>query len=214
MKEYFFLTGKDQNGPFTIEQLEGKGLTNETLIWTDGMENWQKLKDIPQLAQTIKPKSFPPPPPPDTDVKISKTEVSGQLKVTTEKIPNPVLEAIKPNKKTLTWLMVWCGFHLLALLMSYSEVDIFNDSGNPRTDKFWPFVDFTHDEYSEEFYRRRSAAGLGGSFSISNSEMYDKEFNGIFTDYDWTEFAFYVGGAIIIYLLVRISNKGEEKKII
>jgi hypothetical protein len=205
MKEYFFLKGKDQNGPFTVEQLADKGLTSETLIWAEGMENWQKLKDIPELAQTIKPKSVPPPPS-DTHEKISKTEVSGQLKATTEKVPNLALEATKPNKTTLTWLIVWCSFHLLALLMSYSEVDIFNDSGKPQTDKFWPFVDFTHDVYSEEYYKRRSA---GGVFTMLNSEMYDKEFNGIFTNYDWSEFAFYVGGTFVIYLLVRISNKQD-----
>ena len=63
MKEYFYLKGKDQNGPFTIEQLADKGLTNETNIWTEGMENWQKLKDMTELAQILKPKSVPPPPP-------------------------------------------------------------------------------------------------------------------------------------------------------
>lgn len=203
MKEYFFLTGKDQNGPFTIEQLESKGLTNETLIWTEGMETWQKLKDIPELAQSIKPKSVPPPPPPNNDEKISKTEVSGQLKVTTEKTPNPTLEAIKPNKTTLTWLIIWCGFHLFALLMSYSQIDIFNDEGKPRSDKFWPFVEFT-DEYW----------GYENNYSYygNNNQVRKTDFNGLFVEYDWTEFAFYVGGAIVIYLLVRISNKGEEKK--
>lgn len=191
MKEYFFLKGKDQNGPFTIEQLADKGLTSETLIWSEGMENWQKLKDIPELIQALKPKSVPPPPPSDKYENISKTEVSGQLKVTTEKTPNPALEAIKPNKKTLTWLIVWCGFHLFALLMSYSRVDIFNDGGEPRTDKFWPFVKIWEEEWD----------GWKG--------VYYTDYNGIFYNYDWSEFAFYVGGAIVIYLLVRIANKQE-----
>ena len=142
MKEYYFLIGNDQNGPFTVDQLIGKGLTNETLIWTEGMDNWEKLKDIPELTQTIKPKSVPPPPPDNTE-KIIRTEVSGQLKVTTEKVSNTALEELTPSKITLTWLIVWCVFHLFALLMSYSEVEIFNDSGKPQTDKFWPFVDYT-----------------------------------------------------------------------
>lgn len=174
MKEYFFLTGKDQNGPFTVEQLAGKGLTNETLIWTEGMENWQKLKDIPDLAQTLKPKSVPPPPPTPDD-KISKTEVSGQLKVTTEKTPTPTLEAIKPTTTTLTWLIVWCGFHLFALLMSYSEVEIFNDTGKPQTDKFWPFVEFQRDKYGAIFQSTLDYTGK------SYQELRDeKSFNGLF----------------------------------
>jgi hypothetical protein len=233
MKEYFFLTGKDQNGPFTIEQLADKGLTNETLIWTEGMENWQKLKDIPELAQTLRPKSVPPPPP-DTDEKIFKTEVSGQLKVTTEKTPNPALEAIKPSKTTLVWLITWCGFHLFALLMSYSQVKIFNNQGTD-TKKFWPIVEYQRcypkkkyvqgQGYWDKGTPEHTMTFLGETWKIPAREPqyhdnghyeYDGEecyFNGLFNKYDWTEFALYVGGAMVIYLLVRISNKDDEKKI-
>lgn len=197
MKSFYYLKGKDQNGPFTMDQLVEKDLTSETLIWTEGMENWQKLKDIPELLQTIKPKSVPPPPPSDSDEKIIKTEVTGQLNVTTEKKPNPALEAIKPSKSTLTWLIAWCGFHLFALLMSYSRVSIFNDGGKPRTDKFWPFV---------KIYESYHPWG-----DYNTTEKID--FNGLFVEYDWSEFAFYVGGAILVYLLVRISNKADETEI-
>lgn len=233
MKEYFFLKDKEQNGPFSIEQLLDKGLTNETLIWTDGMENWQKLKDIPELVQTLKPKSIPPPPPNETEEKISKTEVSGQLKVTTERTPNPTIEAIKPSKATLTLLIIWCGFHLFALLMSYSQIKVFNDQVKPETKKFWPFV-----EYQRCYPKQKYVQGQGywdegtpeKTFNFNGREIklpasepqyhdnshyeYDGEecnFNGLFNEYDWTEFALYVGGAIVIYLLVRISNKDEEK---
>lgn len=202
MKEYFFLKGKDQNGPFTVEQLANKGLTSETLIWSEGMENWQKLKDIPELTQALKPKSIPPPPPNDKDENISKTEVSGQLKVTTEKSPNATLEAIKPSRKTLTWLIAWCGFHLFALLMSYSQIEIFNDGGTPETDQFWPFVKIFE-------YHDRPMMWFG----TKRPEAY-WDYNGLFYNYDWSEFAFYVGGALVIYLLVRISNKDKEKKVI
>jgi hypothetical protein len=205
MKEYYYLTGKDQNGPFTIEQLADKGLTNETLIWSEGMENWQKLKDIPELTQTIKPKSVPPPPPSDTNEKISKTEVSGQLKVTTEKTPNPALEAIKPSRQTLTWLIVWCGFHLFALLMSYSQIEIFNDSGKPKSDAFWPFVKFQYCTDEIVWDTHSDSYGIIEGHKVGEACY----FKGLFVDYDWTEFAFYVGGAILIYLLVRISKKQE-----
>lgn len=209
MTEYYFLKGKDQKGPFIIEQLSDKGLTNETLVWTEGMENWKKLKDIPELVQTLKPKSVPPPHPNETDEIISKTEVSGQLKVTTERSPNPTLEALKPTQTTLTWLIIWCGFHLFALLMSYSQVKIFNSNGNPETDKFWPFVTFRYDIVSEKGRRIREYG------SMTTDEYWDKDagYYGFFTEYDWTEFALYVGGSIIIYLLVRVSNKQEETEI-
>lgn len=194
MKEYYFLNGKDQKGPLTIDQLSSKELTSETLIWTEGMENWTKLKDIPELAQTIKLKSVPPPIPTEID----------------EKTSTPTLKAISPSKTVLTWLIAWCGFHLLALLMSYSQIKIFNDRGTPQTDEFWPFVNFTHDVKSEKFKRLIREQK---SYSPSDYGMYDKEFNGIFTEYDWTEFAFYVGSAIVILLILQISNKSNKSDI-
>jgi len=54
MKEYFYLIGKDQNGPFSFEELVAKGITEDTLIWSDGMDNWEKLKDIPELKQVLR----------------------------------------------------------------------------------------------------------------------------------------------------------------
>ncbi len=135
MKEYFYLKGKDQDGPFTVEQLADKRLTNETLIWTEGMENWQKLKEIPELVQTLKPKSVPPPSPVEAE-KIIKTEVSGQFNLNTKKTKNPIRI---PN-----WLIFWCAFHLFALLFSYSGIKYFNQNAcdgysSKHTDEFWPF---------------------------------------------------------------------------
>ena len=45
------------------------------------------------------------------------------------------------------------------------------------------------------------------------SDLPDTSFNGIFYQYDWTEFAIYIGGAFVIYLLVRISNKQKKTQI-
>lgn len=198
MKEFFYLDGKDQKGPFLVKQIANKNLTAETLIWTEGMDNWQKLKNVPELVHLLKPKSVPPPPPSDQQ-KVSKTEVSNQLKGTTEKTPNPIMEGIKPNRKALTRLIIWCCFHLFALLMSYSEVDVFNNEGKPRSEKFWPFVEFT-----EQYW------GFGDNYSYTHKQVRKTRFNGIFVEYDWSEFAFYVGGALVIFLLIRISNKSKD----
>jgi hypothetical protein len=203
MKEYFFLTGKEQNGPFTIEQLEGKGLNNETLIWAEGMDNWQKLKDIPELVQTLKPKSIPPPPPTETNEKISKTEVSGQLKVTTDKIHRPI--------KLPRWLIFWCAFNLFALLFSYSGIKYFNQNAcwgdsSRDTDEFWPFSGVLRFEDQE--------SGGYGWCGYTDEKYFGNyiEFNGFFYNYDLTEFAFYVGGAFFIFFLLSVSKNDEEKR--
>ncbi|MFN8323677.1 MAG: DUF4339 domain-containing protein [Chitinophagales bacterium] len=97
-------------------------LNSETLVWTEGMDNW-KAKEVSELFQLIKPKATPPPPPSDIDEKISRTEVSGEIKVVKEKLSNPTIEAITPSNSNLVWIVIWCGFHFFALLTSYSEIN-------------------------------------------------------------------------------------------
>ena len=77
MKEYFYLIGKDQNGPFSFEELVAKGITEDTLIWSEGMDNWEKLKDIPELKQVLRP--GPPPPPKDAEEEKLKIEINDDL---------------------------------------------------------------------------------------------------------------------------------------
>lgn len=63
---FAMLHGK-QNGPFTVAELTAK--TNEgavgprTYLWKDGMDAWQRAKDIGEL-QALFPQAPPPPPPP------------------------------------------------------------------------------------------------------------------------------------------------------
>lgn len=221
MKEYFFLKGKEQFGPYTIDELSSKGLTNESLVWTEGMDKWLKLKELPELVQVLKPKSIPPPIPIDESERVSKTEVSGQLKVTAQKEPNPIIESIKPSRKVLIFYIIWCTFHLFALLMSYSEIKGFNYKNYncdnaPRTDRFWPFVSYgeSYRTYKEKqvpyFDDSEMAKILGRQYTYRTIQEYDGEkfrFFGIFSEYDWSEFAFYVLGSFVIYFLIKISKK-------
>lgn len=190
MKEYFYLTGKDQNGPFTIEELKSKGLTSETLVWFDGIENWKKIKDLPELVNIINIKKVPPPPPVDgIENNVTRTEVSGQLKITTEKQDSKSLQYLKPSKNEQLFLISWFAFHLFALITSYSQLEIFNNRGKPQADKFWPFV---------SFYRTEHAQYASTDFTNAN---------GFFTEYDLTEFLVYVIGAMVIYLILKTSDK-------
>lgn len=201
MKEYYYLTGKDQNGPFTIEELMSKGLTQDTLVWSEGMGTWEKLEYIPDLIKYLNSKSTPPPVPSYIIEEINNTETSEQLKEKAERTSG----SIKPSKKALTWLILWCTFHLFALLMSTSEIDLFNNLREPRTDKFWPLVEFVEEDAhfipDDPFYYSSSRSSGSGNNRIPGK--WEDDFNGIFVQYDWTEFAFYVGGALIIFLLVR-----------
>ncbi len=94
--------------------------------------------------------------------------------------------------KRYRWAISWCLFHLCALFLSYHEVRFFNSTGEPKTDKFWPFVKFTYPYFLPD-----------------DNTTYVK-FNGFFTQYDWTEFSFYVGGLLFIILLVHVYRKSED----
>ncbi|MCQ2974695.1 MAG: CD225/dispanin family protein [Bacteroidales bacterium] len=49
MIEYYYIEKGDQKGPVSIEQL--KELANiETYVWFEGMTDWKKIKDVPELA--------------------------------------------------------------------------------------------------------------------------------------------------------------------
>lgn len=200
MKEYYYLSGKDQNGPFSIDELKSKDLTGETLIWSEGMQNWKKLKEEKEVYDTIFTRQIPPPPPHD------EIEYKLSLDKTKETIINPTKSNERPKKtrKITKWIIIWCSFHLFALLMSYSQVDIFNDNGEPRTDRLWPFVEYFNER--GHFIEDQTKPKMEGyAFGKWESEFY-----GIFNEYDWTEFALYAGGSLVIFALLLLTGKKED----
>jgi hypothetical protein len=191
MKEYFYLVGKDRNGPLTIEEIVKKNLSDETFIWTEGMDNWKKLKDIPELLNKFNFK-IPPSIPEevleefdDSPIKYNRLEPIERKK-------------IKINSTTI--FILWSSFHLFALLMSYTRIDFFNHSGEPKIDKFWPFVSFS-DYYCIENH---------GFLCFCKNDQKQYEFHGVFVQYDWTEFAFYIGLGIILFLLLKTFKKANK----
>lgn len=78
MKKYYFLNGIQKNGPFSEEELIRLNLDIETLVWTEGFDNWIQLKDIKELIKTI-----PPPIPENIPKKIVAKKQSKKLLLST-----------------------------------------------------------------------------------------------------------------------------------
>ena len=60
---YYIIENGQQIGPLSIEQLRSKGITGETNVWREGMAQWGKAKDLPELAsllQVAPPPANPP----------------------------------------------------------------------------------------------------------------------------------------------------------
>ena len=51
MKQYYYVDGNNQQqGPIDAAQLPSFGVTTKTLVWCEGMANWQVAGEIPELA--------------------------------------------------------------------------------------------------------------------------------------------------------------------
>ena len=50
---YFIIENGQQVGPLTIDQLRSKGITGGTNVWHEGMAQWGKAKDIPEIASIL-----------------------------------------------------------------------------------------------------------------------------------------------------------------
>lgn len=61
MKEYFILERNRKRGPFSINDLKKMDINSNTLVWSSGMEYWEKLSDIEDLKDLRR--SMPPPAP-------------------------------------------------------------------------------------------------------------------------------------------------------
>lgn len=52
MKYYIHVNGQ-QLGPFSLDQLRAQGITEDTPVWHEGMAQWGRAKDIPELYSII-----------------------------------------------------------------------------------------------------------------------------------------------------------------
>ena len=57
-REYYYFTNGEQRGPLSIDQLKMAGIKPDTLVWTEGMDDWEAAKDVEGLNSIFK---SPPP---------------------------------------------------------------------------------------------------------------------------------------------------------
>lgn len=63
---YYFASGNEQRGPYSLQELASLGLRPDTLVWCEGMANWQRADSVPELVALIPvADSAPSPAPPE-----------------------------------------------------------------------------------------------------------------------------------------------------
>ena len=194
-KEFYYLSGNEQKGPFTIQELQREKITRQTLVWCQGMDDWQKLEEVPELSEILKNK---PPAPPNAD----------KINTKNKKSNNSTLSKFKPSPRLYKLFVYWCVFQLFALLGSYSGLPYLNqelcfESDSHDVEEVWPFTEI-FDFIDEE----PNGTGWCG-YSDNKYFGYYIQFNGFFYDYDYTEFIFYFGGSLLLVGLISFSKKIE-----
>jgi TM2 domain-containing membrane protein YozV len=68
---YFIADGNVQRGPFPMGELLAQGLKRDSLVWREGMAQWEKAETLAELSGLLgsgsyqaPPGAVPPPPPP------------------------------------------------------------------------------------------------------------------------------------------------------
>lgn len=86
---YFYLLGDQQLGPFTLDELKNQHINRETLVWYDGIPDWEKASNIEALKNFF----ITPPPIPKKNEKSDspKAELQPQTKKKKNKIGRLVL---------------------------------------------------------------------------------------------------------------------------
>jgi len=60
MKQYYIHNGTEQQGPFTIDDLKSKNISNNTYIWYEGLTDWITADKIDELKDLINLATPPP----------------------------------------------------------------------------------------------------------------------------------------------------------
>ncbi len=60
--KYFIANNGQQSGPFELQDLVANGLTPNSMVWCDGMANWQPATSVPEVAQLLMPQQQQPQP--------------------------------------------------------------------------------------------------------------------------------------------------------
>jgi hypothetical protein len=143
MTKYFYTNGKKKYGPFSIEELNTQNISQNTLVWYYGLDDWIELKDVAELVNYL----FP-----ETTKKVSKKiNDTNQDKTSSN-------EKIIPNKSLLLG-----GFLIVTgiIIIFYWGFNKFSESNKYKeivSNSYDGGEDF--DFYLDKFYRDLEAFNI------------------------------------------------------
>jgi uncharacterized membrane protein YhaH (DUF805 family) len=200
MREYYYSDGKERFGPLSFDSLKDKGISKTTLVWHDGLPDWQPAKEVNELSSWFEADPI--------ESVVSETKTSGQ-----EKKPYTPFVAINPMSPTLQTESTIKGNSPTAeeIIKSESEQeDIANDHGTiyaPESE-FGPF-EYDEDEDNDKEVDNSVNNVQTGSF-VEKRKMFSDlgSFDGRIrrTEYGLTALLFVVLHSVALILLFTLGQ--------
>lgn len=50
MSKYYYYDGRQNVGPMPLEELRARSISADTLVWYEGLPDWKKASELPELA--------------------------------------------------------------------------------------------------------------------------------------------------------------------
>jgi len=182
-EKYFIIDVKNQKcGPFTEDELNDIGLYQDSLILCSDWQGQKPLNQIPELAKVNRK---------NTSIMTSFPDY-GKPQIKQKDIEVLVNPYTFKRKKIKIITVSWLFFHLMALILS--SIGIQNKEESDSYDKFWPNVRFFEE----------------GDWHPTNEEPFNRrwyEFQGVFFEYDISEFSIYILLFGFIWFLLFTKNQ-------
>jgi hypothetical protein len=148
--QYYLHDGRDQYGPFTLEELRSQSLLkSDTLIWHAGITDWIKANQLDEVKEFLK--AVPPP--------LSKPPAFAPI----ESKPIPTIK--QPEQKSSSFSS-WktLAVIILVVVLGYAAYGVYdkqqrNDSRTQIRDNIRSYVRTGNSEYK--------ISGLGGIYGLS-----------------------------------------------
>jgi hypothetical protein len=152
MRTYYINNGKENGGPFTLDELKSQQISKATLVWYQGMDEWKHAHDIEELSSFFT--VVPPPikftsPTPET---ISTPEIED------EKESETILGLKKSHFfLALLFLAIFTAVVVLNVIQNNkrSEIDIKNKETEFSNEKIVLEQNVRNEERIQEEIRKR-----------------------------------------------------------
>jgi len=89
MKKYFYSDGKEKHGPLSLDELKQEGISKQTLIWFEGLDDWTQAGELNEMKPILELQ----PPPISTEEKEESIEP-------VEKKEEPITNTENQNRTT------------------------------------------------------------------------------------------------------------------